>query len=129
MKTISRLGLILTLLCTCLLSQQALAQSKTSSDAYTISNEALKEYLGEYNIDGGQGFNITITLDGDDKLMAQPSNKSQPNTLLRATAADKFDLVNTGGLKIAFNREDDKIVSLTFSQGMQGFTAKKVKKE
>jgi hypothetical protein len=129
MKTISRFGLMLTLLCTCLISQRTLAQDKTSSDAHTVSNEALKEYVGEYNIDGGQGFNITITLDGDDKLMAQPSNKSQPNTLLKATAADKFDLVNTGGLKIAFNREDDKIVSLTFSQGTQAFTAKRVKKE
>ncbi|GAB5523733.1 MAG: hypothetical protein Roseis2KO_16050 [Roseivirga sp.] len=102
-----------------------MAQAKTSSDAHEIANKELKEYTANYKADAGQGFDITISLDGDDRLMAQPTNKSQPNTLLKATAKDKFDLANTGGLKITFNREDDKIVSLTFSQGGQSFTAKR----
>lgn len=124
MKTTTRLSILL-LLCTLFIGQQAMAQGKTSSDAHELPNKELKTYLGDYKAEGGAGFDITISLDGDDRLMAQPSNKSQPNTLLKATAKDKFDLVNTGGLKITFNREDDKIVSLTFSQGGQSFTAKK----
>ncbi len=125
MKTTTRLSTLLIMLCTLFIGQQAMAQEKTSSDAHEIANKELKAYLGDYKKEAGPGFDITISLDGDDRLMAQPSNKSQPNTLLKATAKDKFDLMNTGGLKITFNREDDKIVSLTFSQGGQSFTAKK----
>ena len=110
------------------ISQQAWAQSKTSTEAHSLKNEELKEYLGKYDPDGteGRAFSITISLDGEDRLMAQPTNKSQPNTLLAAEAKDKFNLVGTGGLQISFTRdENDKIVSLRFSQGSQGFTAKK----
>lgn len=125
MKTTTRVSTLLIMLCTLFMGQQAIAQAKTSSDVHEVSNKELKTYLGDYKAEGGAGFDITISLDGDDRLMAQPSNKSQPNTLLKATAKDKFDLVNTGGLKITFNREEDKIVSLTFSQGGQSFTAKR----
>lgn len=113
------------LLCTFFIGQQAMAQGKTSSEAHPVTNKELKEYTGNYVAEAAPGFNITISLDGDDRLMAQPTDKSQPNTLLKANDKDKFTLVNTGGLKISFNREDDKVVSLTFSQGGQSFTAKK----
>lgn len=124
MKT-TRFSTLLIMLFTLFIGQQAMAQRTTSSDTHEISNKELKEYLGNYKAEAGPGFDITISLDGDDRLMAQPTNKSQPNTLLRATAKDKFDLVNTGGLVISFNRENDKVVSLTFSQGGQSFKAKK----
>ncbi len=125
MKTKTRFSTLLVMLFSLFIGQQAMAQGKTSSDAHKVTNEELKAYLGNYKAEAGPGFDITISLDGDDRLMAQPTNKSQPNTLLRATAKDKFDLVNTGGLVISFNREDDKVVSLTFSQGGQSFSAKK----
>ncbi|MCE7993275.1 MAG: hypothetical protein HEP71_14915 [Roseivirga sp.] len=125
MKTTTRLSALLMLLCTFFIGQQAMAQGKTSSSDHEISNKELKEYAGNYKAEASPGFDITISLDGDDRLMAQPSDKSQPITLLRANAKDKFTLVNTGGLKISFNREDDKIISLTFSQGGQSFTAKR----
>lgn len=125
MKTTTRLGTLLVLLCTFFIGQQAMAQGKTSSEAHPVTNKELKEYTGSYVAEASHGFNITISLDGEDRLMAQPTDKSQPITLLKANDKDKFSLVNTGGLKISFNREDDKVVSLTFSQGGQSFTAKK----
>lgn len=103
----------------------SLAQSKTSTDAYEISNEDLKEYVGQYDPDGGQFFSITVSLQGEEKLMAQPTDKRQPLTLLAATAKDKFNLVGPP-IDLTFNRNDDgKIVSVTFSQGGNSFTAKR----
>ncbi len=110
------------------LSNNVLAQNKTSSQTFEIKNEDLKEYVGQYNPDDNSYyFNITISMDGDDRLMAQPTDKSQPNTLMVATEKDYFDLAGTP-LVINFNRDDaGKIESLTFTQGQQSFTAKKVK--
>ena len=102
-----------------------LAQSKTSTDAYEISNEDLKEYVGQYDPEGGQFFSITISIQGEEKLMAQPTDKRQPLTLMAATAKDKFDLVGPP-IDLTFNRNDDgKIVSVTFAQGGNSFTAKR----
>lgn len=126
MKTTLRLGGMLIFVIFLASGQNLLAQGKTSTDTHSISNEALREYVGQYDPEGDQFFSITVSLDGEDRLMAQPTDKSQPLTLLGAQAKDKFDLVGTGGLQITFNRDDDdKIVSLTFSQGGQSFTAKR----
>lgn len=103
-----------------------MAQGTTSTSEFKISNKALKEYVGQYNFDpkAERGFDITISLDGDDRLMAQPTNKSQPLSLLAALEKDKFEIVNTDGLSVAFNRNDKgKIVSLEFSQGSLSFLA------
>ena len=109
------------------ISNSSFAQSKTSSTAFEMSNEDLKEFVGEYNSSDPGAFNITISMIGDEKLMAQPTSKSEPNTLLVATKMDHFDL-NRTPLKIHFNRDDKgKIESLTFSQGNTKFTAKRVK--
>lgn len=116
-------------LCTVFIGQHAMAQATTSSDAHTLTNEQLKEFVGQFDPPTGQFFSITVSLDGEDKLKAQPTDKSQPNTLLVAKAKDKFELLNTGGITFTFTREDDKIVSLTFAQGGQSFIATKVKKE
>lgn len=129
MKTTTRLSALLIMLCTLFIGQQAMAQGTTSSDAHTLTNEQLKEFVGQFDPPAGQFFSITVSLDGDDKLMAQPTDKSQPNTLMVAKAEDKFELLNTGGITFTFTRENDKIVSLTFAQGGQSFTATKVKKE
>ncbi len=105
-------------------AQQAKAQT-TSSDTYQIENKELKAYVGEYIYDNNaeQGFDITVSMDGDAKLMAQPTNKSQPITLLVAFEEDKFDLTNTGGLKMEFKRNDKKeIVSLTIWSNGHSFT-------
>lgn len=113
-------------MCLCLVaffSTTTLAQNKTSSTAHEISNEDLKEYVGQYDPEGGQFFSVTVSLDGDDRLMAQPTDKRQPLTLLSATAKDKFDLVGPP-IQIAFQRDDKgKIISLTLSQGSNSFTA------
>ena len=107
-------------------SANVMAQGKTSSDAHEISNEDLKTYVGQYNPENGQFFNITVSMDGEDRLMAQPTDKSEPLTLLRATAKDKFDLVGTP-IRMSFQRDDkDKIISLTLMQGGNSFTAKRV---
>lgn len=125
-KTTRFLALCLTFLLSIAISKSAFAQGKTSTEANEISNEALKEYLGQYDPGNGQGFSITVSLDGEDRLMAQPTNKSQPLTLLRAKGKDQFSLVNTGGLEISFTRdENDKVISLTFSSSGQTFTAKR----
>ena len=103
------------------------AQSKTSSSAHEISNDDLKEYVGQYDPEGGQFFSVTVSLDGDDRLMAQPTDKSEPLTLLSATEKDKFDLVGPP-IQLAFQRDDKgKIISLTLSQGGNSFTALRVK--
>ena len=113
----------LTLLC---LSNSSFAQSKTSSSAFEITNKDLKEFVGDYKTDDPNNFNITISMNGEDKLMAQPTDKSEPNTLLVATKKDYFDLAQTP-LKINFNRgENGKIESLTFSQESESFTAKRL---
>ena len=107
-------------------STNVMAQGKTSSDAHEISNKDLKTYVGQYNPENGQFFNITVSMDGEDRLMAQPTDKSEPLTLLRATAKDKFDLVGTP-ITMSFERDDkDKIISLTLMQGGRSFTAKRV---
>ena len=126
MKRKIRLCTLLMLLCTLFIGQQVQAQSKTSSDAYKITNKELKEYVANFKADAGPGFDITISLDGDDKLMAQPTDKRQPNTLLVALEKDKFELSNTNGIQIMFNREEDKIISITFSQGGRSFSATRV---
>jgi len=124
-RTLSRALLGITLFC--LLATAGMAQTKTSTDAYEISNEDLKEYVGQYDPEGGQFFSVTVSLDGDDKLKAQPTDKSQPMTLMAATAKDKFDLVGPP-INFTFNRgEDGKIISLTFAQGANAFTAIKKK--
>ena len=106
-----------------LMAHAAFAQSKTSTDAYEISNEDLKEYVGQYDPEGGQFFSITISIQGEEKLMAQPTDKRQPLTLLAATAKDKFNLVGPP-INITFNRDDaGKIISLTFAQGGNSFKA------
>ncbi|MBO3698559.1 DUF3471 domain-containing protein [Roseivirga sp. E12] len=105
-------------------AQLATAQT-TSSDAHKIENKELKAYVGEYIYDNNseQGFDITVSMDGGAKLMAQPTNKSQPITLLVAFEEDKFDLTNTGGLKMEFKRNDKKeIVSLTIWSDGHSFT-------
>lgn len=124
-KIISRwFTVVLTLL---ILSNPTFAQNKTSSSAFEISNDDLKEFVGDYKTNDSNYFNITISMNGDEKLMAQPTDKSQPNTLLVATKKDYFNLANTP-LKIHFNRnEDGKIESLTFSQGSESFTASRAK--
>ncbi len=106
-----------------LMAHAAFAQSKTSTDAYEISNEDLKEYVGQYDPEGGQFFSITISLQGEEKLMAQPTDKRNPLTLMAATAKDKFNLVGPP-INMTFNRNDDgKIVSVTFAQGGRSFNA------
>ena len=42
-------------------------------------SEALKEFVGQYNKEGNTGFDITVSIK-DDKLHAQPTDKSQPLT-------------------------------------------------
>lgn len=109
------------------LSSSLLAQNKTSSSAFEISVDGLKEFVGDYKTNDSNYFNITISMNGDEKLMAQPTDKSEPNTLLVATKKDYFNLANTP-LKIHFNRnEDGEIESLTFSQGSESFTASRAK--
>ena len=108
-------------------SNSSFAQTKTSNSAFEISIEDLKEFIGDYKANDLNYFNITISLNGDEKLMAQPTDKSEPNTLLVATKKDHFELANTP-LKIHFNRnEKEEILSLTFSQGSESFTASRVK--
>ena len=102
------------------------AQGSTSTSAYKISKESLKEYVGQYNFDqkAEMGFDVTVSLDGNTRLMAQPTDKSQPLTLLAALEKDSFELVGTNGLRIAFTRnEKGKIVSLKLYRGDQSFTA------
>ena len=109
------------------LSNSLLAQNKTSSSAFEISVDGLKEFVGDYKTNDANYFNITISMNGDEKLMAQPTDKSEPNTLLVATKKDYFNLANTP-LKIHFNRnEAGEIESLTFSQGSESFTASRAK--
>lgn len=119
---------LLTLLFLVFIGQQASAQNVTATEAHKLSNDDLKEFLGQFDPPDGQFFSITISLDGDDRLMAQPTNKSQSMALLKVTDKDTFELVDTGGVSILFNREDDKIVSLTLTQSGRSFTAKKVEK-
>lgn len=91
-------------------------------------SESLKEFVDQYNKEGNTGFNITVSIK-DDKLYAQPTDKSQPLTEMVLLEKDKYELKNTSGLKVSFNRDDDnKIVSLTFTSnnGME-FTALKEK--
>ena len=102
------------------------AQGSTSTSAYKISKESLKEYVGQYNFDqkAEMGFDVTVSLDGNTRLMAQHTDKSQPLTLLAALEKDSFELVGTNGLRIAFTRnEKGKIVSLKLYRGDQSFTA------
>lgn len=90
-------------------------------------SEALKEFVGQYNKEGNTGFNITISIK-EDKLHAQPTDKSQPLTEMALVEKDKYDLKNTGGLKISFTRnEKGEIVSLTFSSSGTQFKALKQK--
>ena len=90
-------------------------------------SEALKEFVGQYNKEGNAGFNITVSIK-DDKLHAQPTDKSQPLTELVLIEKDKYDLQNTGGLKISFARDENgKITHLTFSSGGNQFNALKEK--
>lgn len=89
--------------------------------------ETLKEFVGQYNKEGNTGFNITVSIK-DDQLHAQPTDKSQPLTELVLIEKDKYDLKNTGGLKISFARDEDgKITHLTFSSGGNQFKALKQK--
>jgi hypothetical protein len=112
----------ITILC---LSNSSFAQSQTSSKAFEITNKDLKEFVGDYKTDDPNYFNITISMNGDDKLMAQPTDKSEPNTLMVTTKKDFFDLANTL-IKIHSNRgENGRIVSLTFSAGGESFDAKR----
>ena len=121
MKKACRLFLCLMVMGT--FANVALAQSKTSTAAYELSNEQLKEYVGQYDPEGDQYFSVTVSLSGEDKLMAQPTDKSQPLTLMAATAKDKFDLVGTP-IQFTFKRNDaGKIISLTFEQGGRSFEA------
>lgn len=125
-KLLSRLFILIAFVS---FTQLAKAQT-TSSDAHQIENKELKAYVGEYIFDNNaeQGFDITVSMDGDTKLMAQPTNKSQPMTLLVAFEADKFDLTNTGGLKMEFKRNDKKeIVSLTIWSDGHSFTCMRKK--
>lgn len=104
---------------------QAFAQQKTSNSENPIESKELKQYTGKYDPEGNF-FSITISLDGEDRLMAQPTDKSQPLTLMSFKGKDKFELVGTNGLQISFNRDDkQKIISLTFSEGGRSFTAKR----
>lgn len=90
-------------------------------------SDALKEFVGQYNKEGNTGFDITVSIK-DDKLYAQPTDKSQPLTEMILVEKDKYDLKNTGGLKISFTRgEDGKITHLTFSSGGNQFNALKEK--
>jgi uncharacterized protein DUF3471 len=108
------------------LSNSSFAQSKTSSSAFEINDKALKEYAGDYKTEDSNYFNITISITDKDKLMAQPTDKSEPITLLVATKKDYFDLAQMPS-KIRFNRaENGTIESLTFSQGSVNFTAKRL---
>lgn len=90
-------------------------------------SEALKEFVGQYNKEGNTGFNITVSIE-DDKLHAQPTDKSQPLTEMVLLEEDKYELKNTGGLKISFTRGgDSKITHLTFSSAGTQFNAMKEK--
>ena len=90
-------------------------------------SEALKEFVGQYNKEGNTGFNITVSIK-DDKLHAQPTDKSQPLTELVLLEKDKYELKNTGGLKISFTRDENgKITHLTFDSGGMQFNAQKEK--
>lgn len=116
---------ILLVLFTLFLQQASFAQGKTSTSQFEIKNEDLKAYVGQYDPESGF-FSITVSLDGEDRLMAQPTDKSQPLTLMEALAKDKFELPAAGGIQFTFTRdENDKIISLTFSQNGQSFTAKR----
>lgn len=104
---------------------QLFAQETTSTKDIKISTEDLKTYVGEYLYDNKseQGFDITVSIEGDVKLMAQPTNKSQPLTTLVAISEDRFELTDTGGLQITFNRNDKKeIISLIISNDGSSFT-------
>lgn len=125
MKVIlSNSKILFTLLIT-LISFSAFAQETTTNKQYEISDKALKAYVGEYIYDGKaeQGFDVSVSLSGDSKLMAEPTSKSQPITMLSARAEDKFELQDTDGLMMAFQKDEKgKIVSLTISRGSQTFT-------
>lgn len=110
------------------LGSQLFAQEATATKDVKISNEELKAFVGEYQYDNKsqQGFDITVSMEGDVKLVAQPTNKSQPLTTLVALAEDKFELTNTGGLIIQFTRNEKKeIISLTISSDGGSFTCLK----
>lgn len=107
-----------------LFSFSAFAQETTSNKSFEIANKDLKAYVGEYIYDNKaeQGFDITVSLDGEHKLMGQPTNKSQPLSMLSAQAKDKFELTNTGGLIMTFQKDkSDKIISLTITSDGHSF--------
>lgn len=108
-----------------LFSVNTFAQGTTSNKDHEIADKDLGAYVGEYTFDkvAEQGFDVTILLDGKNKLMAQPTNKSQPLTMLMAKATDKFELMNTGGLIVTFQKDKNgKIISIKISEGGQSFT-------
>lgn len=108
-----------------LVSFSTYAQNTTSTETYNISKKDLKEYVGEYKYDGKaeRGFDITVSLDGESNLMAQPTDKSQPLSLAMALGKDKFELAKTGGLILSFTRsKKGGILSLTISKGDNSFT-------
>ena len=110
-----------------LLAVLMLVTFSTLSAQDNKATDALKEYVGQYNKEGNAGFNITVSIK-DDKLHAQPTDKSQPLTELVMSEKDKYDLKNTGGLKISFSRDEDgKITHLTFASGGTQFIALKKK--
>lgn len=125
MKTFFNKSQSLIILLLTLLSYSTFAQGTTSSKDHVIADKDLKAYVGEYAFDkaAAQGFDISVTLSGENKLMAQPSNKSQPLTMLVAKSEDKFELMNTGGLIMTFQKDKKgKIISLKISEGGQSFT-------
>ena len=89
-------------------------------------DKAAKDYVGQYISSTDRGFDITVSLNNENVLMAQPSDKSQPLTEMVEVAGDKYELKNTKGLRISFTRNKEGVViSLTFEGGNRKFEATK----
>ncbi|OEK05380.1 DUF3471 domain-containing protein [Roseivirga misakiensis] len=113
-----------------LLGFSAFGQTTAAKAKEKTNDKALKAYVGAYEFDKNtdMGFDVTVWLEENGNLYAQPSNESQPPAQLIKVSEDKFELANTGGLMMSFERDKKKeVISLRISEADQFFTCIKKK--